>query len=182
VTHNDSPLEQAPDRQAHGGDASKTLVLGIGCERLAPIADVLALAESCLAEAGVDPQHLACLATLSAKATEPAIQAVAAYLNVPICAFTAEQLEAETPRLANPSAAVFRITGCHGVAEGAALAGVGSRGHLILPKRIGGRATCAIAQSAERIDPLAIDQRQGYDGSLIIRPGSGQAAPIETKD
>ena len=38
-------------------------------------------------------------------------------------------------------------TGCYGVAEGAALAAVGPEGRLLVPKRIAGRVTCAIAES-----------------------------------
>ena len=48
--------------------------------------------------------------------------ALAERLPVPARFVDAAALEAETPRLANPSAVVFREVGCHGVAEAAALA------------------------------------------------------------
>ena len=52
----------------------------------------------------------------------------------------------KTPRLKSPSDLVYRETGCHGVAEGAALASVGAAGDLILPKRRSAHATCALAR------------------------------------
>ena len=39
--------------------------------------------------------------------------------------FDAATLERETPRLRNPSDVVFAEVGCHGVAEGAAMAAAG---------------------------------------------------------
>ena len=48
--------------------------------------------------------------------------------------FPASQLEAERERLAKPSSEVFAVTGCHGVAEGAALAAVGAAGSWSSPR------------------------------------------------
>ncbi len=61
--------------------------------------------------------------------------------------FDPARLEAETPRLANPSDRVFREVGCHGVAEGAALAAAGPEGELIVAKTKSARATCAVARA-----------------------------------
>ncbi len=144
-------------------DRPKTIAVGIGCEYLAAPEDVSVLAETCLTAAGVAPEQIACIATLARKANEPAIRALAERWGVPVCAFSAVRLEAETPRLIHPSATVFRITGCHGVAEGAALAAAGPVADLILPKQVGRRATCAIARAPETIDPVAVAREQGYD-------------------
>ena len=122
-----------------------TVVLGVGCERLAPAGELIALAEEALAEAGLSPLSLACVASIDLKAAEPAVHAVARHFGVPARFFDAARLEAEAPRLASPSDLVFRETGCHGVAEGAALAAVGGAGRLVLPKRRGKRSTAAIA-------------------------------------
>lgn len=139
----------------------RTIVMGIGCESLASADEVGALAYRCLAKAGIAVRSVACIATLLSKAMAPAIQALSRNLDVPIRAFSAAQLEAEAPRLVNPSEIVFRETGCHGVAEGGALAGVGTDGRLILPKQRGSRVTCALARSAGIVDPTAIGQDTG---------------------
>ena len=59
--------------------------------------------------------------------------------------FDAATLDAETPRMKNPSDVVFAEVGTHGVAEGAALAAAGPEAELIVPKRKSERATCALA-------------------------------------
>jgi cobalt-precorrin 5A hydrolase len=64
---------------------------------------------------------------------------------VPVRFFDAAALEAESARLQNPSDIVFAHTGCHGVAEGAALAGAGPEAILLVPKIRSAHATAAIA-------------------------------------
>ena len=120
--------------------APQTIVLGIGCERLAEEEEVWALAEESLAKANIAPEAVACVASIALKAAEPAILALARRLGVPARFLDAARLEHEAPRLANPSDLVYRETGCHGVAEGAALAGAGEDGELILPKQRSARS------------------------------------------
>ena len=151
-----------------------TLVLGVGCERLAPPEELIALARRCLEEASLAPQSVACVASIALKAAEPAVHALAAELGVPARFFDAETLEAEAPRLANPSDLVFRETGCHGVAEGAALAAVGPAGVLVLPKRRSERTTCAIARSPRIVDPATVGRARGR--LAIVGIGPGEAA------
>ncbi len=128
--------------------AQQTIAIGVGCERKADEAEIWTLVESALAEAKVAPAEVACIASIASKSEEPALQAIARRLGVPLRFFEAARLEQETPRLQNPSDLVFRETGCHGVAEGAALAVVGAAGDLILPKRRSAHATCALARIA----------------------------------
>ena len=71
-------------------------------------------------EHGFAPAAIACVVSLDIKAAEPAIHRLAAQLGAPARFFPASQLEAERGRLASPSPEVFAVTGCHGVAEGAA--------------------------------------------------------------
>ena len=123
------------------------IAAGIGCDRQAPVEEIRALLQACLAEAGLEDDRIHCLATVELKADEPGLLALAAELHLPLKIFSVAQLEAETPRLANPSTAVFRAIGCHGVAEAAALASVGPAGRLLLPKRRSARVTCALALS-----------------------------------
>ena len=61
--------------------------------------------------------------------------------------FSAKELEAETPRLANPSEVVFVEVGCHGVAEAAALRAAGPNGALVIEKQKSANATVAIARA-----------------------------------
>jgi cobalt-precorrin 5A hydrolase/precorrin-3B C17-methyltransferase len=124
----------------------RTVAIGLGCERNADEAEIWALIEAALAEAKVAPEAVACIASIASKAEEPALHGIARRLGVPLRFFEAARLEQEMPRLKNPSDLVFRETGCHGVAEGAALAVVGAAGDLILPKRRSAHATCALAQ------------------------------------
>jgi cobalt-precorrin 5A hydrolase len=121
----------------------RALVLGLGCERGTPSAELIALATSIL----VHPQDVAFVATLDVRAEEPAMQAVARHFSVPLVTFPAARLEAETPRLANPSDLVFAHTGCHGVAEAAALAQAGAGGRLVVEKTKSAHATAALAES-----------------------------------
>ncbi|PQA73299.1 cobalamin biosynthesis protein [Brucella oryzae] len=85
------------------------------------------------------------IATLSTKRGDPIWTELAAHYACALCFFDAERLEEETPRLKNPSEAVFCSVGCHGVAESAALAATGANGFLMVEKTASGRATAALA-------------------------------------
>lgn len=124
----------------------RNIAIGLGCERKADESEIWTLVEAALAEAKVAPELVACIASIASKAGEPALHAIARRLDVPLEVFPAARLEQETPRLKTPSELVFRETGCHGVAEGAALAAAGEEGALILPKRRSAHATCALAR------------------------------------
>ncbi len=156
-----------------------TIVVGVGCERLAPPSEMIDLAERSLAETGLSPLSIACIASIALKAAEPAVHALAAHWNVPSRFFDAETLERETPRLANPSDLVFRETGCHGVAEGAALAGVGADGRLALAKQRSEHATCAIGIAPRIVDPMAIGRAQGRLAILGLGPGAAESRTPE---
>ena len=159
-----------------------SLVLGIGCERLTAAEEVSTLARRCLAEMNLAEQSVACVASIALKAAEPAILALAQALGVPARFFSAAELERETPRLKNPSDVVFAETGCHGVAEGAALAGVGTGGALVLAKTRSSRATCAIARARFVLDAMKIGRARGRLEIVGIGPGaaSGRTAEVDT--
>jgi cobalamin biosynthesis protein CbiG len=70
---------------------------------------------------------------------------LARQLGAGISAFSPDVLEAETPRLKNPSEMLFARIGCHGVAEAAALAAAGKQAVLIVEKMSSGGVTVAIA-------------------------------------
>ncbi|MCC7045148.1 MAG: precorrin-3B C(17)-methyltransferase [Alphaproteobacteria bacterium] len=148
------------------------LALGVGCERDTAPAELEALVMRTLAANGLAAEAVAAVCSIDLKADEPAVHALAAKLGVPARFFPAAMLERERPRLANPSELVFRETGCHGVAEGAALAAVGGKGRLVVPKRKSRRATCAAALSPAALDAGRIGRAQGRLTVVGIGPGS----------
>jgi cobalt-precorrin 5A hydrolase/precorrin-3B C17-methyltransferase len=149
----------------------RTLALGVGCERGTAPKELIGLARRALKVQGLAPQSVACVVSLDLKADEAAVHALAADLGVPARFFTAKRLERETPRLENPSQIVFKAVGCHGVAEGAALAAAGARGSLILPKTASRRATVAIARSPRIVDGDAVGAPQGRLDIVGLGPG-----------
>jgi len=151
----------------------QSLAVGIGCERGADAEEVAALLNQVLGSAGLSPLSIACLASIDVKMDEPAVRALARQMNLPLRFFDAARLERETPRLANPSPAVFRAVGCHGVAEAAALACAGPEGKLIAAKTKSARATCAIARADAIIHPHTLGR--GLGRLTIVGLGPGDA-------
>ncbi|WP_342076687.1 precorrin-3B C(17)-methyltransferase [Yoonia sp. SS1-5] len=148
-------------------------VLGLGCARNADPEAMWTHVQAILKEADIAPGAVACVASLDLKADEPAILAVADRLGVPFRVFSAAELEAEAGRLANPSDVVFAEVGCHGVAEGAALACAGADAVLTVEKVKTGEATCAIARAPEPV----VTMRGRARGRLsVVGIGPGQAA------
>lgn len=151
----------------------QSFALGLGCARNADPEEMWTLVTETLANAGIAAGAIACVNSIGLKADEPAINEVAQRLGVPFRLFEAAELEAETPRLANPSEVVFAEVGCHGVSEAAALAAVGAEGTLHLAKRKTANATCAIAKAPA---PL-IELRGRARGRLsIVGIGPGQSS------
>ncbi|MDR3516032.1 MAG: precorrin-3B C(17)-methyltransferase [Azospirillaceae bacterium] len=147
------------------------LAIGVGCERGADPDAVISLVQATLAEAGLAGAAVAGVYSLDLKADEVAIHAVATMLQRPARFFAAATLEAETPRLSAPSAAVFQAVGCHGVAEAAALAAAGPDGILVVTKRKSARATCAVARATAPFAGSDRGQAQGRLAIVGIGPG-----------
>ncbi len=147
--------------------------LGVGCSRGCPPEELEALVRDMLDDAGVAPGAIRALYTIDVKADEPAVIRLAETLDLPLRVFTAAELEAEAGRLETPSEIVFAEVGCHGVCEGAALAGAGPEGALGRPKRKTANATCALAEV-----PGVITELRGRPrGRLsVVGIGPGQAA------
>ncbi len=165
------------DEQIEGSDSQlvyhpQTYVLGVGCARNAPVEELAQLVSDTLASANIAPGAIAAIATLDLKADEPAVNALARSLGVPLRLFTAEELDAMTPRLANPSEIVFSEVGTHGVSEAAALA-TAEGTELAVEKHKSANATCALAKA-----PAPITEFNGRSrGRLaIVGIGPGQAS------
>ena len=151
----------------------RRLALGIGCERGTTPEEVAALARACLDGAGLAPGAVGGVFSIDLKSDESAVHALAESLGVPARFFGAAALEAEAPRLRHPSDTVFREVGCHGVAEGAALAAAGPRGELVVAKTKSARATCAVARAPL---PLAAESIGRPRGELhVVGTGPGDA-------
>jgi cobalt-precorrin 5A hydrolase/precorrin-3B C17-methyltransferase len=149
------------------------LALGIGCARGASADEVLALARETLAKGGLAESAVGCVVSIDLKADEPALHAAALHFGAPLRFFTAARLEAETPRLANPSAIVFAEVGAHGVAEAAALAAAGPQGELIVEKRKTANATAAVARAPLPFtESMTPGRAQGALFVVGIGPGS----------
>jgi len=150
-----------------------TLCLGVGCERGADSAELQSLVRETLAKAGLSPLAVAAVFSIDVKADEAAVLTLAESLGVPARFLDAATLEAETPRLATPSDLVFREVGCHGVAEGAALAAAGPEGTLVVAKTKSARATCAVARAPAVLDAAVTGRGRGT--LAVIGTGPGDA-------
>lgn len=147
------------------------LAVGVGCERGAEGAEIEALIRDTLAGAGLALEAVAALVSVDLKADEAGLQAAARALGLTLRVFDPARLEAETPRLANPSEVVFREIGCHGVAEAAALAAAGEGGCLVVEKQKSRRATCAVAEAPAILDPDRIGRKRGTLALIGMGPG-----------
>lgn len=125
------------------GSSNYNLALGMGGSSGVTLDELLVVAEQVLAQGSCSRPDA--IATLSTKRGEPVWAELASHYACALCFFDAVRLEQETPRLKNPSDAVFRAVGCHGVAEAAALAAVGPNGMLAVGKTTSVRATAALA-------------------------------------
>ncbi len=159
----------------------KVLALGVGCERGIGAEELADLVAATLARHGLAPAAVACVVSIELKADEPAIHGLAAHLGVPARFLPAAALEAEADRLANPSALVFRATGCHGVAEGAALAAVGPAGELVVEKNKSARATLAIGRAPGPLEVARIGRPQGRLALVGLGPGPAGWRTLEAE-
>lgn len=152
----------------------QTIVMGMGCERGVDSEEAIDLAEQVIKDAGIARACVGAVCSIDVKADEKAIHAVADHFGVAARFFDAGALEQQSPRLKNPSDIVFAEVGCHGVAEGAALAGVGDDGTLLVEKTKSARVTCALAQARAPVDSNNIGRSRGRLFVVGIGPGSNE--------
>ncbi|MEV1072476.1 precorrin-3B C(17)-methyltransferase [Micromonospora parva] len=128
-----------------------SLVAGVGASRGVPAAEVAELLHRVLAEAGLDPASLRCLASADIKADEAGIRSTADALGVPLVTWPATRLAAvDVP---HPSEVVRAAVGTPSVAEAAALLGADGRAGgatLLVGKTATAMATVAVARHAPR--------------------------------
>ncbi|MEO0329860.1 MAG: precorrin-3B C(17)-methyltransferase [Pseudomonadota bacterium] len=150
----------------------KRHVIGLGCERGVSAEEVIDLIEATLSETKIALGSIAGFASIDLKADEAALNKAAKHYKLPIRFFDAATLEAQTPMLENPSEVVFSEVGCHGVAEGAALASCLSPIALVVPKRKSKRVTIAIAKAYDIVDMDEIGSARGNLFVVGIGPGN----------
>ncbi len=144
----------------------KTLVVGIGCERGTSIEEVRELIASTFAAHNLSSHSIATFASIELKEDEAALSALDN-----VVYFTAEELNAQSSRIATPSDYVADTVGTPSVAEAAALAAAGDEATLIVAKIKSKRATIAIAEAPEPILQPA-GKRRGVVSVVGIGPGT----------
>ena len=150
----------------------RQLAVGVGCARGTEADEIHDLIVSTLAQVGLSVRAVAGLFSVHHKLDEPGLHEVAKRLGVSCRFFAPERLEQERDRLENPSARVFAEVGCHGVAEGAALAAVGDNGTLRVAKYKTANATCAIGFAPDVIAADAVGQGRGELFVVGVGPGA----------
>lgn len=125
------------------------LYAGLGCRRGCPAHVLAALLEHVLRAHQLPLYTLLGLASIDLKHNEPGLEQLAAQLGLPLVFFSAAQLAPFDSRLSHRSQVAFAHSGCHGVAESAALAlaehCTGGRAALRLPRTVQADATLALA-------------------------------------
>ncbi len=131
------------------------IAVGLGCDRGTPLATVQAALEQALDSASLGPSHVQLLATIDAKADEPAFQQLAERFGWPLRFYPAHVL-AEVP-VPNPSATVQRHMGTPSVSEAAALLAAGASMDALLVEKHKLRGPCGrnATVSLARISPNA---------------------------
>ena len=126
-----------------------TLVVGLGCQRGCDVQTLLSLLDTALTEGGVDRQAITALASIDLKRDEPGLLALSRSLGLPLHCFSAAHLTVYEHRLSHKSALAFAHTGCHGVAESAALAVAeylaNAPARLLITRKKNAQATFALA-------------------------------------
>lgn len=122
---------------------SRAVVIGAGCSLGCPPAELLALIDEALAEAGVGSRDVHALATVDRRAEEPAMVGAARARGWRLRTHPAAALSAVP--VPTPSPVVAAHVGTPSVAEAAALLTSGAT-TLLVAKRRSAHATCAVAE------------------------------------
>lgn len=126
------------------------VAVGIGCDRGTPLLTLETALAQALAEVGLSPEAIERLASITLKADEPGLLALATRLSRPLRFYSPEELAAVP--VPHPSEVVRRHTGTPSVAEAAALlaAGAGMEALIVEKHRYrspdGRNATVSIAR------------------------------------
>ncbi|HMD46152.1 MAG TPA: precorrin-3B C(17)-methyltransferase [Acidimicrobiales bacterium] len=140
-----------------------SLVVGVGTSSDAGSDELAGLVTDALADAGLAVASVTTVATVDRRADHPAVRNLAHRLGAAVVAFDPPALS-RCP-VPHPSAIVEAAVGTPSVAEAAALLAAGPASRLVVDKRVGRRATVAVAR------------RAGPPGALfVVGLGPGDAA------
>jgi cobalt-precorrin 5A hydrolase / precorrin-3B C17-methyltransferase len=142
------------------------LAVGIGCERGTSHEEVRDLIKTTFATHNLSTKSIAVYASIELKEDENALSSLDN-----VVYFSAEELNAQSSRIATPSNYVADTVGTPSVAEAAALAAAGDEATLIVPKTKSKRATIAIAEAPEPI-LMPAGKRRGLVSVVGIGPGT----------
>lgn len=134
----------------------RSLVIGTGSSSAADPESLWRLARAQLESRGLDINAVGLVATVNRKLNEPAVEQLAARLDVQLRGFEPQALAAV--KVPNPSEAAMRAVGTPSVAEAAALLAAGSGSVLLSPKAV----------STTSDSTLAIARRQAPEGHLAV--------------
>lgn len=110
------------------------LHLGVGCQHQAPLEVADKILED-IREQGYEPKAIASIGSIELKKNEPCLMRLTTLLPwAKLFIYPSSHLS--TIPVPHPSDKVFEVTGCYGVAEGAALA-AGEKVRLVVPKQKG---------------------------------------------
>lgn len=121
----------------------KILTIGMGCRKNKDMEEIKKTAEKCFMEAGVFPQAVEALASISIKKEEPGLIAFAKEKNLPFVTYEGEEL-LEVSGDFTPSPFVKKITGVDNVCERSAVR-FSDNGELIKRKISENGVTAALA-------------------------------------
>ena len=124
----------------------KEYALGVGCIRNCSPDDLVEFVNRNLSEHGISRGSIEGVYSIDLKSDEPAIHLLAQNIGVEARFYSPDILETQYEKLKNPSEAVYREVGCHGVSEGACLAKAGQDGRLVIEKIKSDTATIALAK------------------------------------
>ncbi|MBB2944075.1 cobalamin biosynthesis protein CbiG [Actinoplanes lutulentus] len=125
------------------------IVVGLGSRTGVTTAALAAAVREVLADAGLAFRDVTALATLDRRATSPEVRVLATEAGWRLVGYSADELAGvEVP---SPSATVAAVTGTPSVAEAAALIAAGPKGGLMVPKRIIGTITVAVATDVSSV-------------------------------
>lgn len=128
----------------------RRFVAGLGCRRGKDVGEMARFVDEKLAESGVDPRALRCIASVDLKRDEPALLSLAARCGVPFRTYSAEELNA-LPGEFSGSDFVKGVTGVDCVSERAAMLAAGAGAALVRKKTAGEGMTFALAEVKEDV-------------------------------
>jgi cobalt-precorrin 5A hydrolase len=129
---------------ARGETMTQTVAIGVGCRAGIGADEIIAAVEATLDEAGLAVRPVL-MATIQDKRGEPGLALAAARLGLVLVFLPRDVLAAASAAAVTRSDRVVALHGVPSVAETAALAAAGPEARLLVPRRVQGGVTCAIA-------------------------------------